>query len=341
MKKPTQILVLCTVQTGIDTVAELLRRGAPISGLTGLHPDKGDPEAVSGWVDVAAFAKHWNLPYYYARSYELKSPEDRQMFEGIDFDLVLVSGWQRLVPQWLIERSKFGVLGGHGSPDGIHGGRGRSPQNWALLLNCRRFDLSLFRITAGIDDGPILATRSFFYMDEDDIVVSYYRSSLAMAEMITEVLADPAKLIGGSLQPEDGLYYPQRLPEDGWVDWALPLATIAAHCRALTRPYPGLKTSHDGVEITLWRCHSFDDVIDGSPGTISACFETGEFLVCCTDGRVLVRQWEASDKLWRPAPFAQLTGKPWPRQLQIIVDRHLRKYPDLKVSSRIMGLLKI
>ena len=60
--------------------------------------------------------------------------------------------------------SGLGVLGGHGSPDGISGGRGRLPQNWALILGAKRFDLALFKITPGIDDGPIIAKRSFFYI---------------------------------------------------------------------------------------------------------------------------------------------------------------------------------
>lgn len=340
MEKPEKILVFCTVTTGIDTVAEMLRRSLPVVGLVGLHPDKGDPIAVSGWFDIATFAKRWNVPYYYARSYDLKQPEDRRMVEGIDFDLALISGWQRLVPRWLIDRCRFGALGGHGSPDGIQGGRGRSPQNWALLLNCRRFDLSLFRVTEGIDDGPIVATRSFFYMTGDDIAVSHYRASLAMTEMITEVLSNPEKLSSGTPQPQTGYYYPQRRPDDGWVDWSLSRETIASHCRALTHPYPGLKTRHKDVEISLWQCHPFDDIVEGSSGTVSACFESGDFLVSCLDGRVLVREWTASDPSWRPEPFSRLIGKPWGQQLNIIIDRHENRYPELEVSPRIKRMVK-
>jgi methionyl-tRNA formyltransferase len=340
IETPKNILVLCTVQPGLDAVTELLRRGIAVCGVVGLHPDIANPKAVSGWIDVAIFANRWHIPHFYVRSYELKLTEDRALIEALDFDLVWVAGWQRLVPTWLIDFSRFGVLGGHGSPDGIHGGRGRSPQNWALMLNCRRFDLSLFRITPGIDDGPILATRSFLYADGDDIAVSYYRSSLAMAEMLAEVLEDPSKLLGGVPQPDAGFYYPQRRPEDGWVDWSLPRATIAAHCRALTTPYPGLITKHNGVQITLWQCHPFDDAIESSPGVIGACFETGEFIVSCVDGRVLVRKWEATEEDWRPKPSFKLLSRSFSEQLRVIVDRHRRKYPELRISPRITGLVK-
>ena len=42
-KKPEKILVLCTVQGGIDTVAELMRLGVHVTAIVGLHPDKADP----------------------------------------------------------------------------------------------------------------------------------------------------------------------------------------------------------------------------------------------------------------------------------------------------------
>ncbi|QWV95984.1 hypothetical protein KP003_11640 [Geomonas nitrogeniifigens] len=333
-----KLLILCTARTGLDAVAELLRRGIPVKAIVGVHPDSADPVKMSGWIDIASFAERWNIPYRHVRTYGLSAPEDRKVIEEIDFDLVWVAGWQRLVPQWLIASCRYGVLGGHGSPDGIHGGRGRSPQNWALMLGCKRFDLSLFQITVGIDDGPILATRSFFYADGDDIAVSYYRCALAMADMVAGALADPSTLLRGVPQPSEGFYYPQRKPEDGWVDWTLPQATICSHCRALSKPYPGLKTSHEERVITIWNCHPFDDVIEAEEGVISACFESGEFLVNCVDGRLLIRQWEADDPGWNPVPGTRLSGVKFAEQLNTIVARHYEKYPELKVSRRIARL---
>ena len=335
-----KLLVFCTVQTGLDAIAEILRREAPVSAMVGLHPTAADPVKVSGWLDIAAFSKRWGIPFHYVESYGLSSPNDRALIEGIDFDMVWVSGWQRLIPQWLIERSRLGVIGGHGSPDGIHGGRGRSPQNWALMLGCRRFDLSLFRITEGTDDGPIVATRSVFYAEGDDIAVSYHRVSLAMAEMVVDVLANPARLLNGIPQPPNASYYPQRKPEDGWADWSLSRSVISSHCRAVTRPYPGLRTSYENMEIVVWSCHPFDDVVEAEEGEISACFENGEFLVNCGDGRLLVRQWEAKDSSWRPLSGMRLAGKSFQEQLRTIVTRHRNKYPEQPVSLRITRQLR-
>ena len=334
--RPKRVLVLCTVESGIDTLTELMRLGLQPLAIVGLHPEKVAANEVSGWIDVGQSAKSLKTPFLYVNSYGLKDPLDREAIEELNPDLVLVLGWQRLVPEWLILLAKLGVLGGHGSPDGIHGGRGRSPQNWAIMLGCRSFDISLFRITIGVDEGPVLATRSFHYGAFDDIQTSYYRVSLAMAEMINDVLADASKLTDGVPQPVSGLYYPQRRPDDGWVDWSMCTHEIEAHCRALSKPYPGLRTANGDTVISVWKCQHFDDRIELKLGVVGPCFETGEFLVNCKDGRLLIRNWSSENSLWRPESKMCLEGRKWSAQLRSIVERHQQKYPSYPVSPRIM-----
>lgn len=336
---PMRIVVLCTVAGGVDVVLELAQRGLAPAALVGLHPDNADPDQVSGWIDVHPIGARLGIETLYARSYGLKSEADRTALTALEPDLILVTGWQRLIPKWLIELPQFGALGGHGSADGVHGGRGRSPQNWALLLGCRTFDYALFRITPGIDDGPILARRTFSYGPADDIQVSHFRASLAMADMIEEVLRHPERLKQGEPQPLEAFYYPQRMPGDGWADWNLPMVEVERHCRALTRPYPGLRAQADGTQIRIWDCLPFDDDVAQEPGTIGSCFAAGEFLVHALDGRLLVRAWSAEGN-WYPRPRARLTGRPWQTQLTDIVTRHQQKYPDLPITSRILRRLQ-
>lgn len=331
-----KLLVLCTVSTGIDAIAEVHRRGYPIEGLVGLMPEAADPKLISGYTDIQEFAKVINVKSYYSETYSLASSADQALMTGLDFDLIWVCGWQRLVPSWLIELSHLGVLGGHGSPDGIAGGRGRSPQNWALLLGSSQFDMALFLITKGIDDGPIISRRTFYYRPYDDIQVSYYRASLAMADMVCEVLDSPEKIANAQRQASLGFYYPQRRPEDGSIDWYQPMEFISRQCRALTSPYPGLRSTINGVTVTITQCQPFDDLLDGVPGQISHCFYAGDFLVNVLDGRILVRGWEASDDSWIPRSKMRFVSVSWRKQLEVIVQRHMKKNRDQPISPRIL-----
>lgn len=330
-----RIVIFCAVSAGVDTAMELVRRGVRPAALVGLCPDAADPDEISGWIDLGEIGRRCGVPVRLVKSYGLRHPDDRAAIEALRPDLVLVTGWQRLLPEWLIDLPRFGAVGGHGSPDGIHGGRGRSPQTWALLLGCRSFDLSLFRITPGVDAGPVLASRTFSYSSDDDICTSYYRASLATADMVMDLLANPERLARGSPQPADGFYYPQRRPEDGHADWTLSASEIAAHCRALTRPYPGLWSgpAAPGV-LRIWQCQPFDGDVSESPGTIGPCFTNGEFLVYCLDGRLLVRDWSATDG-WAPRPGEKFASVAWSEQLRRIIQRHEKKYPQFPIAPRI------
>jgi methionyl-tRNA formyltransferase len=332
---PRKIVALCAVEAGVDTVVELARRGVRITGIIGLHPDAADPVKVSGWIDIAPIAESLGVASHRVRNYSLKDPADRAAIEALQPDLIIITGWQRLVPDWLLNLPRFGVIGGHGSPDGIGGGRGRSPQTWALLDGCDSFELSLFKVTPGIDEGPVLASRRFAYLSADDIAVSYMRCSLATADMLEEILSNPARLDAGIPQGEDGLYYPQREADDGWADWHLPASDVARHSRALSRPYPGLRCrAPNGETVILWQCQRFDSRIVDHPGAIGPCFVGGEFLVQCSDGRLLIRDWEAANG-WRPRSGTVLEGRRWAEQIGAIVSRHVQKFPQLPVSPRI------
>lgn len=336
LASPPRVLVLCTVKTGLDAVAEVLRQGFKIQAIVGVCPGKVDLVAISGWIDVAVFAKKWGLPHIYVNSYDLKSEADKGIIEAVPFDLVWVSGWQRLVPSWVFKRASLGALGGHGSPDGIQGGRGRSPQNWAIMLGCRHFDLALFRITPGVDDGPVVLQRQFIYNETDDIEVSYKKASICMGEMMVEVLRNPALLSQAQPQLGGAFYYPQRRPEDGYADWNLSCRDIWAHCRALTRPYPGLRTrTQQGQEIIIWQCQPFDDRLDAPPGSISFVFEDGTFLVSCGDGRILVSDYMLFDSMYTLSPKQFLLSQDFSTTMRNIIEAHVTRHPTKPIARRI------
>lgn len=334
-----RILVLCALETGWDSVVSVAQNGGRIAAVVGLDYSSSDKDKISGVFDAELGCRRLGIPFVKVRDYSLRSDEDRRLISEVPYDLIWVAGWQRLVPQWLIESARMGVLGVHGSPDGISGGRGRSPQNWALLLGCARFDIALFLIRTGVDDGPVILERSFFYNENDDIRVSYYKASLLISEMVTEVLEYPEKLCSVTPQKGEPFYFPQRLPDDGSIDWFQSASVIARHCRALTRPYPGVRTKCNGVNLRVWQCQPFDDRVNGSVGQISAVFADRCFLVNCADGRLLVREWSSDDDTWAPVADMRLESVSFFDQLSKIAERHVEKFPDQPISDRIRRLI--
>lgn len=333
-----RIVVLCTVEAGIDTLVELDRLGVKVHAIVGLAPDARARTGASGWIDIRPIAERLGIKACLVDTYALDRPSDRRTISALKPDLILVLGWQRLVPAWLIALARSAVLGSHGSCDGITAGRGRSPQNWALMLQAPAFELALFKIAPGIDDGPVIATGKFHYAPQDDIRISYQRASIVLARMIADALAHPELPCGEPQSEGKAAYLPQRRAEDGIVDWMLPTATIAAHCRALTQPYPGLRAKAGESSVTLWEMFPFDDDRSLAPGGIGAVFVDGSFLIGGGDGRLLVRNWSA-DSAWQPRAGALLAGRLWRETVIKIVERHRAKHPDLPVSLRILAFL--
>lgn len=340
MTKSSQIrlLIFATVSSSIDTIKRLLEFEGYSLCLVGLLPDPDKAQEVSGFVDITAFCQTYNLCYYQATSYNLNSKEDQNFFNEINFEILLTVGWQRLIPDYILKKATIASIGLHGSPEGITAGRGRSPQNWALIRNAKEFRLALFCLEIGIDSGPVILEKTIHYSLFDDISTSYKKIALASAELIREFLEDPSLLHNAKSQSSSASYYPKRIPRDGFIDWHRSTCDIYNFVRALTKPYPCAQTTQNKHKIAIVRCVPFDKK-KGIPGVIDFVFEDDSFLVFCKNGRLLVLDYYCNEK-WEPVKNAMFVSADFHVQLNEIIKRHTNKYPDLKISDHIIKMLK-
>ena len=145
------IVVLCTLSSGLSAVKFALDMGVVITKVIGLNDVQNrDKVAISGVVDIAEFCIVNKLDFDYVSDYSLKTEPTEIL--GADVDLLWVCGWQRLLPNAFIEAANIATIGAHGSCDGILKGRGRSLQTWALMIRGKKFQISIFKISTGIDD---------------------------------------------------------------------------------------------------------------------------------------------------------------------------------------------
>ena len=101
-------------------------------------------------------------------------------------------------------------------------------------------------------------------------------------------------------RPQSGeeSYYPKRSPEDGRIDWSKSVFAIHDLVRGVTRPYPGAFSFLGEEKVFFWRVQPSDTRItnsDARAGEIAECFHTGEFVVKCYSGLLLVRDYEAEN----------------------------------------------
>ncbi|MCS6955739.1 MAG: hypothetical protein NZM44_05220 [Candidatus Calescibacterium sp.] len=330
--------VLGTHNVTIDIINCLLGK-IKIDGVVGLSK-REENDKISGYIYMADYCKQKSVNFVEVEDYNLKTEDDKKKLLELEIDVLLVLGWQRLIPNWLIKHCRIGVFGIHGSSKGIVRGRGRSPQNWAIILGEKTFSLSLFNITEGIDEGPIVETREYELSIFDDIKTSYYKVSILSAEMI---LAMFKKLENNNLcyqeQFGEPRYLPQRLPSDGQIDWNRSSMEIYNFIRALTKPYPGAFTVFNNNIIKIWKAIPFNlDIEDYSvPGQVVKVFHDGEILVKTLDSFLLIQDYDTDIIIKEGSVFESVS---FSDQIKKIIHRHNMKYPHLKIIEEIEILAK-
>jgi methionyl-tRNA formyltransferase len=260
-------------------------------------PDRS--AGISGYEDLGPFCEAERIELYRPAGYGLKTKADRTALGARRIDALLVFGWGRLIPPWLIARCRLGVYGVHGGPKPPPRCRGRAVFNWALLLGCERFYLYLFRIDPGVDSGRIIETVRFDITAHDDCLSLYHKNCVVAGRLILHHL--PAILDGtvrAAEQPAgEPSYLPKRTPEHGGIRWDAPARRIANLIRAVAPPYPGAFSFLDGVKLELHAAHVFDTQIryDAPPGEIIEVFPGGHFVVATGDWPLYVRAYRCED----------------------------------------------
>jgi methionyl-tRNA formyltransferase len=290
-------IIMCGCHVGgYPTIRFLLEEGFRFASFVILSPKQAQKYKISGYQDFRSLAKHYDIPIYIPKTYSLTHPEDLAYFRQHHFDLLIQGGWQRLFPDEILTNLSIGAIGGHGSADFLPKGRGRSPLNWCLIEDHKRFIMHLFLMKPGIDDGDVFDWEVFDINKFDTIQTLYYKVSIVSKKMLKRSIP---QLLDGTIKffPQRGQpsYYEKRTPEDGHIDWeSMDVWQIYNLIRAVTRPYPGARAEIEGTFYFLWRAQIFDARLTypGKPyGEIVERFGN-DLVVNCRGGLLLIQDYE-------------------------------------------------
>ena len=285
---------------GWDTVNYLLENGFNFAYFVSITLDEARKNNVSGYKSFVDLATKYNIPFYFAKSYSLKTAEDVDFFEKNNFDILIQGGWQRLFPDNVLNSLKYGAIGVHGSSEFLPKGRGRSPINWSLIEGKSRFILHFFLMRPGVDDGDIIFYEIFDINTWDTCKTIYYKVSILTARFYLEKLIS---FISNQLvlcpQLGEPSYYLKRTESDGLINWNQDLISIYNLIRGVTRPYPGAFSYLNGFKIKVWKAQPFDTRIDTPNevnGEICFVFDT-DIVVKTNGGLLLITDYEIEDRI--------------------------------------------
>ena len=247
--------------------------------------------------EIVNYCKDKSIPVHVVKSYNLKDQADLKFFKEAQIDLLLVIGWERIVPDEVLKTLGRFACGMHGSPYGLPRGRGRSPMNWALITGHNRFVTNLFKYDPFIDAGNIIGFQVFEINKFDTISSLHIKNRIAMYQLIRTYLPLIAKdqVVFKPQPPLKPTFYPKRIPTDSGIDWNLNTLQIYNLIRAVSPPYPPAFCYHKNEKVFLLEVFPFDTALFDSaikPGTIvDISVASNEFVIKTKDGSLLVKKF--------------------------------------------------
>lgn len=277
------------------------------------------------------------------KSYNLNNIHDKKIIGAEDIDILIISGWQRLLPNWIVSQVRCCIVGCHGSPYGITEGKGRSPQNWAIIGGYRSFSLSIFKVNKFIDSGNILLTKKYKIDKRETIKTLYDKTIHYQISMIKNFLGKPDYYLKKSKKQvvKKSKYFPKRIPSDGEIDWSMKSENIINFINALSKPYPGAFFLIDDYKICIWSASILENTNkEYIPGKFSFISSTDSIIISCKDAYISSNNWTCNKKL-KLQKYNGLIIRylDWKKNIQNIFDRHKKAYPKLQLQEKLYSKL--
>jgi len=185
----------------------------------------------------------------------LRQPEALAQLQDWKPDLIVVAAFGQILRQNVLDLPPYGCINVHASL--LPRWRGAAPIQAAILHGDSETGVSIMKMDAGIDTGPILSQRREPIYPDDNAESLGKRLAELGAQLLLETLPD---YLEGNLhpQPQDenlATYAPMIKKEDGYLDWQQPAEFLARKVRAYT-PWPGAFLNYAGGPLKVLRAHA-------------------------------------------------------------------------------------
>jgi len=278
------ILIFCgTPRFAVPTLEKLVAAGHSVP-LVVTQPDR--PRG-RGMELVASPAKEaaMRLGIPVVQPTAIKNNEEfRSQLSTIKPEAIIVVGYGRIIPQWMIDLPRFGNLNLHASL--LPKYRGAAPIQWAIANGETVTGVTTMRIDAGLDTGDILMQRELPILRDDTAETLGPKLASIGAELMIETLHG---LERGDVQPAPqdhsrATLAPILKKEDGRIDFSRTADELFNRLRGF-RPWPGAFTTFRNKTLQVHRAQTAQSLVPLAAGAIA--IEGTRLLSGCGQGTVL------------------------------------------------------
>jgi methionyl-tRNA formyltransferase len=275
-------LVFCgTPQFAVPTLEKLVDAGFRIH-LVVTQPDRPKGRGLELVASpVKQSAQKLSLPV--TQPDRIKTNDEfRAQLTALQPDAIIVVGYGRIIPQWMLDLPPLGNLNLHASL--LPKYRGAAPIQWAIANGETVTGVTTMRIDAGLDTGDILQQQELAIAPNDTAETLAPRLAAIGADLMVETLSG---LQAGSISPRpqdnsQASLAPILKKEDGLVDFSRTATEIFNRIRGF-QPWPGAYTKFRGKTLQIIHARPATDAVP--PAELRA--DSDRLLVGCAHNTAL------------------------------------------------------
>jgi methionyl-tRNA formyltransferase len=260
---PSLNLVFCgTPAFAVPTLDKLVEAGFHVQ-LVVTQPDRPKGrglELVSSPIKQCAL----NLKLPIVQPDSIKNNADfRAQLTALKPDAIIVVGYGRIIPQWMLDLPPLGNINLHASL--LPKYRGAAPIQWAIAGGESITGNTTMRIDAGLDTGDILLQQAIPIACNDTAETLAPELAAMGAELTVETLRG---LQAGGVHPRkqdhaQATLAPILKKEDGLINFSRPAGEILNRLRGF-QPWPGAYSKFRGKNLQVWKAAALDRALPSS-----------------------------------------------------------------------------
>ena len=235
---------------------------------------------------------------------KLRGAEEIARLAAFRPDVMVVVAYGLILPQAVLDIPRFGCINIHASL--LPRWRGAAPIQRAIEAGDTETGVTIMRMDAGLDTGPVLLERRVPIEPTDTSASLHDRLSRLGADALIEALSGIADgTLTAKPQPSEGVTYAAKVTkEEARIDWRQPAIAIERRVRAFN-PWPIAETTLQGQQLRIWEAVARPQSSDASPGQVISVDDQGIHVATGVGTLVLTRVQLAGRKPTSGPDFAR------------------------------------
>jgi methionyl-tRNA formyltransferase len=189
-----------------------------------------------------------------------KTPDAAAALDRLQLDALVVVAYGLILPAAVLALPKLGCFNIHASL--LPRWRGAAPIQRALLAGDTTTGVTIMRMEAGLDTGPLLAAREVGIGERETAGSLHDRLAPLGGELLVETLdAIAAGRVREQPQSQFGITYAEKITKaEALIDWREAAISILRRVRAFN-PWPVAETRMNGMQLRVWDA----ELVPGTP----------------------------------------------------------------------------